>query len=383
MIKCLKENNVLFLIFFLSQLCSIRYFLNSSFFNKDISFFFLYLIFSFFFFYILVSKKIIDYFLNDKFFYLIILIFLSFLFYIYPIQENLKYTLQGSDQDNCYIDILNNIKNNEKNIYSTSYLGNPCSTGLLAFIFYFPVIIWQNYFAVVPVVCLLLFKFSSQYFLKKTKVSNLLSLILLSNLVFLELSVSGSDFIMISISYLIGNLLLIDGLKNENILKLLASFVFFLFFFGSRSILIILMIPLFIVFYSKFKNINVSLFFLLLLLCTLASFLIPYFWMLPNFFPPFHLFSKAVWYLENVKYIFLLSLLFMIYFKNKTIKIINENFLFCILFIIAFPLFLSGMSGFLYHINDLSKWEELNYIYIFTPSLFVFLSAITKKDLIK
>ena len=383
MIKCLKENSVIFIIFIFNQLCSIRYFLNSSFFNQDIYFFYLYVATSCILFYILISKKIINFFLNDKFFYLVLLIFLGFLFYIYPIQENLKFTLQGSDQDNCYIDILNNIKNNEKNIYSTSYLGNPCSTGLLAFIFYFPLIIWKNYFVVIPVICLLLFKFSSQYFLKKPKISNLLSLILLSNLVFLELSVSGSDFIMISISYLVGTLFLINGIKNKNNPQLLLSFVFFLFFFGSRSILLILIIPLFIVFYNKFRNINVLLFFLFLFVCTLASFVIPYFLILPNFFPPLHLFGKAIWYLDNVKYIFLLILFVMIFFRNKIIKIINKNFLFCILSIIALPVFLSGMSGFLYNIEDLSKWEELNYLYIFTPSLFVLLYAIFRKDLVK
>jgi hypothetical protein len=383
MIKCLKENSAIFFIFSFSQLCSIRYFLNSSFFNQDINFFYLYVILSCVLFYILVSKKIINFFLNDKFFYLVLLIFLSFLFYVYPIQENLKFNMQGSDQDNCYIDILNNIKNNEKNIYSTSYLGNPCSTGLLAFIFYFPLIIWKNYFIVIPVICLLLFKFSSQYLLRESRISNLLSLILLSNLVFLELSVSGSDFILISISYLVGNLLLIDGLKNKNNLKLIASFVFFLFFFGSRSILLILTIPLALVFYYQFTNKKVLIFFLSLFACVFLSFAIPYYLILPNVFPPFHLFSKAIWYLDNVKYILLPILLVSIFLKNIIIEVINKNFLLSILSIFIIPLFLSGISGFLYNINDLSKWEELNYLYICTPTLFTFLYAIFKKNLIK
>ena len=43
----------------------------------------------------------------------------------------------------------------------------------------------------------------------------------------------------------------------------------------------------------------------------------------------------------------------------------------------------SQNQHFLYNIEDLSKWEELNYLYIFTPSLFVLLYAIFRKDLVK
>tara|TARA_A100000164_G_C21362693_1_gene520510 strand:- start:104 stop:304 length:201 start_codon:yes stop_codon:yes gene_type:complete len=63
-------------------------------------------------------------------------------------------------------------------------------------------------------------------------------------------------------------------------------------------------------------------------------------------------------------------------------KLIIKNFLLSILFILISPLLLAGLSGFIYNINDLSRWEELNYIFIFLPSLFVFTFA-TKKLYIK
>ena len=222
----LKNKNIIFLFFFFNQICSIRFFLNSSFFNKDITFFYIYVALTSIVFYLMLSKKLLV-FLTDKFLYFILIIFLIFLSINYPIKD-LKYIMMGSDQDNCYKDIIENIKNNIDIIYSKSYLGNPCSTGLLAFLFYFPVAFWQNYFVVVPIIFLFLFNRCNFLLLKDNKLANLLTLILLTNLVFLELAVSGSDFISISISYVVANVLLID--KKKNSLSLFISYVFSYFF---------------------------------------------------------------------------------------------------------------------------------------------------------
>ncbi len=376
------KSNVLYFIFFINQICSIRYFLNSSTFNKDITFFYVYLFLSCAIFYIIISRKFIDFFLSDYFFYTVILIFLVFLINFYPIQENLKFSLQGSDQDNCYLDILENIKNKEKFIYSPTYLGNPCSTGLLSFLFYFPLIFWKGYFVIVPIVFLFLFKISNLVILNDNKTSNLLTLILITNLVFLELAVSGSDFISISISYLAANIFLINGFKTNNNIKIIFSFILFLFFFGSRSILLILIFPLAFIYFIKFNKLKVTFYFSILALITFTSFILPYYLMLPNYFPPFHLISKSLWYLNNIKYLLIFLFFISLFFKNMIFKLIIKNFLLSILFILISPLLLAGLSGFIYNINDLSRWEELNYIFIFLPSLFVFTFA-TKKLYIK
>ena len=260
----INKTNLIYLIFFFNQICSIRFFLSSLFFNKDITFFYLYVIFSCLVFYYLFKKKILDYFLSDNFLYLVLGVAFVTLLFIYPYADNLKFYMQGSDQDNCYIDVLDNIYKNKTPIYNRSYLGNPCSTGLLAFLFYFPLIFWKNYFALVPIIFLLLFKKCNQIILEDNKLSNLLTLILLSNLTFLELSASGSDFISISISYVAANIFLIRGLKINSNFWLLISFIFFLFFFGSRSILLILIIPLFIIYFYNFKNKRILIYFFFL-----------------------------------------------------------------------------------------------------------------------
>lgn len=382
--KFINKNNLIYYLFFFSQICSIRFFLNSSFFNKDINFYYIYIFISSIIFYFLISKKLIDFFLSNKVLYLVLFLFFIFLLINYPIQENLKLYLQGSDQDNCYIDIANNIINNNKLIYTKSYLGNPCSTGLLAFIFYFPVLFWQNYFVVVPIIFLFLFKKCNFILLNDEKLSNLLTFILIGNLVFLELSVSGSDFISISISYVAGNVFLKKGLSDNKKLYIYASFIFFLFFFGSRSVLLVLIIPLFFIYYFKYQNYKIITFFAILFITTLLSYLMPYYILSPNEFPPFHLISKAYWYFDNIKYILMFTLIsiliFLLFFKDYLFKINNLNFSIIIMVILIIPLLISSFSGLVYNLNQLSKWEELNYIYLFTPALLIFSFSAFKKE---
>ena len=154
------------------------------------------------------------------------------------------------------------------------------------------------------------------------------------------------------------------------------------FFFGSRSILLILIFPLAFIYFIKFNKLKVTFYFSILALITFTSFILPYYLMLPNYFPPFHLISKSLWYLNNIKYLLIFLFFISLFFKNMIFKLIIKNFLLSILLILISPLLLAGLSGFIYNINDLSRWEELNYIFIFLPSLFVFTFA-TKKLYIK
>ena len=381
--KILENKKFFYLIFFFNQLCSFRYFVNSSTFEKNIIYFYLYLIIGFIFYLLFFKKKIINFLLKDCLFYLILLIYFVILLYMYPFADNMKFNMQGSDQDDCYIDIINNFRNNRDAIYTKSYLGNPCSTGLLAFLFYFPLIIWKNYFIIIPVIFLLIYKFSNQYLFKDSKISNLLAIILLSNLLFVELSVAGSDYISISISYFAGCVFLIEGLKKNNNYLLSISFFFLLFFFGSRSVLLFLLIPLAIVFYKNYKIKKLFIFFTLLFIFVIFSFLIPYYLFLPQSFPPFHLFSKTLWFLNNIKYLLILALFFIFIFKTQIVKFLNINFLFYTVGIIAIPMIIGSFSGFLINLNNLDKWEELNYLIIFVPTFSSFLTAIYFKIKIK
>jgi hypothetical protein len=63
--------------------------------------------------------------------------------------------------------------------------------------------------------------------------------------------------------------------------------------------------------------------------------------------------------------------------------LLNINFLFYIVGIITIPMIIGSFSGFLVHLNNLDKWEELNYLIIFIPTFSSFLTAIYFKIQIK
>ena len=110
----------------------------------------------------------------------------------------------------------------------------------------------------------------------------------------------------------------------------------------------------------------------------------PYYILSPNEFPPFHLISKAYWYFDNIKYILMFTLIsiliFLLFFKDYLFKINNLNFSIIIMVILIIPLLISSFSGLVYNLNQLSKWEELNYIYLFTPALLIFSFSAFKKE---
>ena len=93
-----------FLIFLISQLMGLRFFLNSSYisFNPYIAFA-TYVLLSFILFYFFIKSRIINFFLGKYLFFLVIITSLILLYHQYPIQDNLKILNLGSDQDDCFM----------------------------------------------------------------------------------------------------------------------------------------------------------------------------------------------------------------------------------------------------------------------------------------
>ena len=142
------------LIFFIfQQIISIRIFFSSKYivFDPLISWIFYVFLSSLIFWYFLNTKNLLNIFTNKIFFSLIV-------FKLYPIADNMKYLNMGIDQDDCFLVFIDNFKQKQF-LYSLTYLGNPCSTGLLEFIIYFPVIFWKNYFSLIPIISISIFYF--------------------------------------------------------------------------------------------------------------------------------------------------------------------------------------------------------------------------------
>ncbi len=301
---------------------------------------------------------------------------------MYPIADSMKNFNLGIDQDDCFLVFIENFKNNQF-LYSRTYLGNPCSTGLLEFIFYFPVIFWNDYFSIVPLLTLVIF-----YFLLSKETSNnaavFFTLMQLCNIVFIEMGVSGSDFLLIGVSYITSLRLSYMGFKHNNKTYLIISFLFFIFFYGSRSVFLLL-IPF--NFYLMWLRFSSRIFILLIpvVLVTFLSYGIPAF---INFemFTPFHLFEKVYIIFYQAKYFILVFFIFLVFFLAKfryaiqNFLLNNNSFLLLQVLLITVPLTLVVLASFFSTIN-LGSWEELNYTLLFIPSIFYLLAINFEKKL--
>ena len=129
----LKKNILFFWLFLINQLMSLRFFYNFTYTKFNPEFFFvLYLILSLIFFIFILKLKIIQTIIdNKKLFYLCLILFTIYIFYKYPLSV-------GTERDDCYKIILNNLSNFNYP-YNKTDLGDPCSTGLSTLLFYFPV----------------------------------------------------------------------------------------------------------------------------------------------------------------------------------------------------------------------------------------------------
>lgn len=379
-----REVTVYSFIFLFSQLISIRFILNSSYinFNAYIFFFFYvissFLIFRFLLQYNLFSKII----LNNIVFIFVIVTSLILLLYQYPIQDNLREINLGSDQDDCFLLIYQNFVSNSL-LYSKTYLGNPCSTGVAEFIFYFPIIFSKNFFSIVPIISLVIIFLIFKKIISH-KQAILIIYIQVSNLLFIELSSAGSDFILIGTCYLAGIHLLHQSFKNNQWSLMIASFVLLFFFYGSRSVFLFLLPVNFLFFYLIYYRRAVN-YFLFMLCLVFLSYFIPWYLMYPIEFPPLHLFTKALYFinfsLTTTLFLSIFFIFFLFYSLNLLKRYENIKTIYYYLNYVALiaPLLFISFLG-LITADNIKMWEELNYMIVFLPSFyFIILSLVNKK----
>ncbi len=286
----------------------------------------------------------------------------------------------GIDQDDCIINFIVNLKE-KKFPYNLTYLGNPCSTGIMELLFYFPVVLWKSYFSIVPVISLFLF-----YYLVKLYTDHINSVLFtffqLGNLLFLEMSSAGSDFLLIAISYPFGLLMAYKGFQDSKKYLLFISLLFLCFFYGSRTVLLFLLPLNCFLFYVKFGSKVIKLFLLIFLIVFLSYFL-PWF-INPQMFTPFHILEKGAHLLNFVKYyilVFSVILLFIIrkikfgkHFSNR----LKNNIISLNIFFYVFPIFFVCFAD-LVENKVLSKWEGLNYFLLIMPSIYLLINMYFSK----
>ena len=379
------KNKYIFLIcfiFFLSQLLTVRFFFTSKYIIFDRFFIWLLYVFSstLIIFLILKKKVILNIITNKYVFYFFLLIFFVFLLILYPIADAQKINKMGIDQDDCIINFIENLKQN-KFPYNLTYRGNPCSTGIMELLFYFPVSLWKNYFSIIPPISLMIFYYLVKIFTNHIN-AVLFTLFQLGNLLFLEMSSAGSDFMLIAISYPFGLFLAYKGFHDSNKYLLFISLFFFCFFYGSRAILFFLLPLNLLLFYIKFGS-KVFKLFLLIFLLVFLSYFIPWF-INPEMYTPFHILEKGWHLLYFVKYYLLIFFIFLFFiiskinfqkniFIHKKNNIIALNILFFV-----FPIFFACFAD-LIESKMLSKWEGLNYFLLIIPSIYLLINLYLSK----
>lgn len=380
-------NNIYFnLLFIITQLTSLRFFYNFHL-TKDnpFSLFLIYLTASILVFYILqyyrLIKKITS---SSSLFYICLTLITIYIFYKYPLSI-------GSERDDCYVILLNNLSNFHFP-YSKTSLGDPCSTGLSSLIFYFPVIFYENYFSFTYTLYLLLFYLFLKRYLNK---STLIFIIYIQmfNLLYLEDAIAGSDFFFISISYLVGILYLNKYFKHNKTYDFFIAFIMLFFFYGSRLPFFFLMPINYLIFLGIYNYKIINKFFIPQLCISSIVILIP-FLISPFDYHPAHIFFKGYGIIGPkmiILFLFFCFLIFLtgiiLYFKSdryksyylKFVKYFNVN-LHLVLF--SLPLFLVIIKTWIHRLdtNQISNWEGLSYFILIYPSIIFVITSLFKKE---
>jgi hypothetical protein len=138
---------ILLLIFFVITPNLRPIFKYSNFFQSEL--FIVYSLFVILLVYLLQKNKLKFYFsklLGSYWFVFFIFLLVSLLiWFLYPIADGLKSQMRGSDQDDCVIIGVKQLVSLLHPYEKTSYLGNPCSTGLGIILLYSPFVLFNIY----------------------------------------------------------------------------------------------------------------------------------------------------------------------------------------------------------------------------------------------
>ncbi|MDB9980074.1 hypothetical protein OAD70_07385 [Candidatus Pelagibacter sp.] len=367
---------------------SVRFFYNFTLTKNNPEFFFLsYIVLSavlfLIFFHYNLIKKITE---NTNIFFIILVIFTAYIFYKYP-------NSIGTERDDCYRIIINNIYNLNFP-YSKTELGDPCSTGLSGLILYFPVLFFKNYFALTTTVSFLMFYFLlKKYFNKSTLI--FLLYIQLFNLLHLEESIAGSDFFLISISYLVGIIYLNDYFENKKLTSFFIAFLMLYFFYGSRIVFIFLLPVNYIIFICIYNFKNVNKFFIYQFIFTVLTILIPLL-INPIKYHPAHIILKGyniigfnilIYFTLFFSFLLLINIYFLMNskkYKNFLSNFINKYNIFLHLSFFVLPLLIIIIKSLIDRINTdlIENWEGLSYMILIYPSfIFIFSSFFKSKKI--
>jgi hypothetical protein len=237
-----------------------------------------------------LRKSIIDRICKNKYLYILsILCLITIVLYGYPIADSLKLHGKGSDQDDCVILGVENLLKAQNPYSSRTYHSNPCSTGIGVLIAYIP-FVYIGFYELGSVIFMIITLWYL-YINRGPKLAFFYKITLLTNILFIELIVVGSDLFLIGFFLLIAALYMDANIDNMSIGKTLLLSVLVGLVASSRINMLIIL-PIFTIFgYFRNKLSGILMFLSSSVIAILPSFLI--YISNPSLFTPLHLIQKA------------------------------------------------------------------------------------------
>jgi hypothetical protein len=325
-----------------------------------------YLFLLFFIIYLFTSRRsIIDHLSNIKYLYVLsVLAITIIILYGYPIADGLKLHGRGSDQDDCVILGVEKLLKAQNPYSERSYLNGPCSTGMGVLIAYIP-FVYIGFYELGSVIFMIITLWYL-YINRGSKLAFFYKITLLTNILFIELMVVGSDLFLIGFFLLIAALYMDANIDNMSIGKTLLLSVLVGLVASSRINMLIIL-PIFAIFgYFRNKLSGILMFLSSSVIAILPSFLI--YISNPSLFTPLHLIQKAEMLLPlSVRFVVIaimaFSLVISLFLYSKKAILFTSALLW-----ILTPMFVGLLIGGLAHVEyKVSLSEHFNYLIPLLP----------------
>jgi len=312
-----------------------------------------------------LRKSIIDHISKNKYLYVLsILSLAAIVLYGYPIADSLKLHGKGSDQDDCVILGVENLLKAQNPYSSRTYHNNPCSTGMGVLIAYIP-FVYIGFYELGSVIFMIITLWYL-YINRGPKLAFFYKITLLTNILFIELMVVGSDLFLIGFFLLIAALYMDANIDNMSIGKTLLLSVLVGLVASSRINMLIIL-PIFAIFgYFRNKLSGILMFLSSSVIAILPSFLI--YISNPSLFTPLHLIQKAEMLLPlSVRFVVIaimtFSLVISLFLYSKKAILLTSALLW-----ILTPMFVGLLIGGLAHVEyNVSLSEHFNYLIPLLP----------------
>lgn len=312
-----------------------------------------------------LGKSIIDHISKNKYLYVLsILSLAAIVLYGYPIADSLKLHGKGSDQDDCVILGVENLLKAQNPYSSRTYHNNPCSTGMGVLIAYIP-FVYIGFYELGSVIFMIITLWYL-YINRGPKLAFFYKITLLTNILFIELMVVGSDLFFIGFFLLIAALYMDANIDNMSIGKTLLLSVLVGLVASSRINMLIIL-PIFAIFgYFRNKLSGILMFLSSSVIAILPSFLI--YISNPSLFTPLHLIQKAEMLLPlSVRFVVIaimtFSLVISLFLYSKKAILLTSALLW-----ILTPMFVGLLIGGLAHVEyNVSLSEHFNYLIPLLP----------------